>query len=256
MQVLVKRTLNYVAHGNYYLEDIKARMEEISLEERTSLKIKLDSFRPLGEMVYESLRDAIVNQDLKPGERLRDTDLADEIGVSRTPVREAIRRLEMEGYVTIQPRKGAYVAGLSSKDINEVFEIRSELESLAASLAALRATDEDINELRAAMEYEADIFGSSDLIKTIEEDTKLHELIFKASKNKRLLAMVKDLREQVQRFRTTTLAVPGRMKFAHEEHNKVIEAIINRDSEAARKAAKEHIESAKAALLEVISYQK
>lgn len=223
---------------------------------RTSLRIKLDSFRPLGEIVYESLRDAIVNQVLKPGERLMETDLADEMGVSRTPVREAIRRLELENYVVMIPRKGAYVAGLSIKDINDVFEIRGALESLAAGLAAQRATEEDIKEMESYLALEATHFDKSDLIKMIEEDTKFHETIFNASRNSRLLGIVKELREQVQRFRTTTLAVPGRMKFALDEHRAIVEAITNRDIEGAQKAARDHIESAEAALLEVISYQK
>ena len=226
------------------------------MPERSLLRIKLDSFRPLGEMVYESLRDAIVNQVLKPGERLMETELADEMGVSRTPVREAIRKLELEGYVVMIPRKGAYVAGLSIKDINEVFEIRGALEALAVGLAASRATEEEIEEMELNLTLEANHFESSDLLKTIEVDTKFHEIIYKASKNTRLLGMIKELRDQVQRFRTTTLAVPGRMKFALDEHRKIVEAIAARDVARAKKAAVEHIESAENALLEVISYQK
>lgn len=223
---------------------------------RTSLRVNLDSFRPLGEIVYESLRDAIVKQVFKPGERLMEVDLAGEMGVSRTPIREAIRKLEMEGYVVMIPRKGAYVAGLSIKDINEVFEIRGALESLAAGLAAQRATNEEIEEMEEKLALGAKHFESSDLLKTIEADTKFHDMVFSASKNSRLLAMVKELREQVQRFRTTTLAVPGRMKFALDEHRRIVEAIAMRDAETARRLAMEHIESAEAALLEVISYQK
>ncbi len=226
------------------------------MAERTLLRIKLDNFRPLGEMVYESLRDAIINQVLKPGERLMETDLAEEMGVSRTPVREAIRKLEQEGYVIMIPRKGAYVAGLSIKDIHEVFEIRGALEALAAGLAAERATQEEIEEMERNIVLEASHFESSDLIKTIEVDTKFHELIFKASKNDRLLSMINNLREQVQRFRTTTLAVSGRLKFALEEHRRIVEAIAARDVQLAQQMAKEHIESAENALLEVISYQK
>lgn len=228
----------------------------IFMTERTLLRIRLDNFRPLGEMVYESLRDAIINQVLKPGERLMETELAEEMGVSRTPVREAIRKLEQEGYVVMIPRKGAYVAGLSIKDIHEVFEIRGALESLAAGLAAERATQEEIEEMERNIVLEASHFESSDLIKTIEVDTKFHELIFKASKNDRLLSMINNLREQVQRFRTTTLAVSGRMKFALEEHRRIVEAIAARDVQLAQQMAKEHIESAENALLEVISYQK
>jgi len=226
------------------------------LTDRAMLKIKLDTFRPLGEIVYEALRDAIINQVLKPGERLMETELADEMGVSRTPVREAIRKLELEGYVVMIPRKGAYVAGLSIKDINEVFEIRGALEALAAGLAAQRATQEEIEEMQRNVYMEAAHWETSDLIKTIELDTKFHELIYTASRNNRLLNMIKDLRDQVQRFRTTTLAVPGRMKFALDEHRRIVEAIAERDVAAAQKAASAHIESAESALLEVISYQK
>lgn len=226
------------------------------MPERSQLRIKLDSFRPLGEMVYESLRNAIVSQVLKSGERLMETELADEMGVSRTPVREAIRKLELEGYVVMIPRKGAYVAGLSIKDVNEVFEIRGALEALAAGLAASRATAEEIEEMEHNLAQEAVHFESSDLLKTIEVDTKFHELIYKASRNNRLLEMIKDLREQVQRFRTTTLAVPGRLKFALDEHRKIVEAIASRDVALAGRTAVEHIESAENAMLEVISYQK
>lgn len=226
------------------------------MSDRTILRIKLDSFRPLGEMVYESLRDAIVNQVLKPGERLMETELADEMGVSRTPVREAIRKLEQEGYVVLIPRKGAYVSGLSIKDINEVFEIRGALEALAAGLAASRATKEEIEEMELSLAQEASHWETSDLLKTIDVDTRFHELIFKASRNSRVLSMIKELRDQVQRFRTTTLAVPGRMKFALDEHRRIVEAIASRNVQLAQKAAREHIESAENALLEVISYQK
>lgn len=228
----------------------------MDLTERAVLRIKLDSFRPLGEIVYEALRDAIFNQGMKPGERLMETELAEEMGVSRTPVREAIRKLELEGYVVMIPRKGAYVAGLSIKDINEVFEIRGALEALAAGLAAQRATQEEIEEMQRNVFMETTQWETSDLIRTIELDTKFHDLIYTSSRNGRLQSMIKELREQVQRFRTTTLAVPGRMKFALDEHKRIVEAIAERDVAAAQKAAYNHIDSAENALLEVISYQK
>ena len=104
--------------------------------------IKLDSYQPLREVVFETLRDAIRKGILKPGERLMEIHLAEQLGVSRTPVREAIRKLELEGYVIMMPRRGTYVSNLSIKDINEVFEIRTSLDSLASGLAAERITDE------------------------------------------------------------------------------------------------------------------
>lgn len=185
-----------------------------------------------------------------------ETNLAEEMGVSRTPVREAIRRLEQEGYVEMIPRRGAYVAGLSIKDVNEVFEIRGALEALAAELAAQRASEEEIEEMKLSLAMQAKHYESSDLLETIAADTRFHELIFHASQNSRLLGMVRELRDQVQRFRTTSLSVPGRMKFALDEHHKIVESIAARDVDAAKKAAIAHIESAGTALLEVISYQK
>ena len=222
---------------------------------REILKIKIDNIRPLGDIVYEALRDAIIKQVLKPGERLMETELAEEMGVSRTPVREAMRKLELEGYVVMVPRKGAYVAGLSIKDINNLFEIRGALETLAAGLAASRASQEEIEEMERNLVMEASLFETSDVINTIEVDTKFHELIYSASRNNRLQNMIKDLRDQIQRFRTTSLAVPGRMKFALAEHRKIVEAIAAGDVQEARRATKEHIESAENALLDVISFR-
>lgn len=103
---------------------------------RRLLPVKLDSYKPLREVVYETLREAIRTGALPPGERLMEIQLAEELGVSRTPVREAIRKLELERFVVMLPRRGTYVANLSLKDINEVFEIRAALDGLAAGLAA------------------------------------------------------------------------------------------------------------------------
>lgn len=225
------------------------------MSNREILKIDLDNPRPLGDIVYEALRDAIISQVLKPGERLMETELAEEMGVSRTPVREAMRKLELESYIVMIPRKGAYVAGLSIRDINNLFEIRGALESLAAGLAAARATQEEIEAMERNLVMEATHFKSSDVINTIEVDTNFHELIYKASKNIRLQNMIKDLRDQIQRFRTTSLAVPGRMKFALAEHRRIVEAIADGNVQEAKQVTKEHIESAENVLLEVISNQ-
>ena len=107
-------------------------------------KLNLDEYKPLRDVVFENLREAIVEGRLKPGQRLMEVQLAEQLGVSRTPVREAIRKLELEGLVVMLPRKGAYVANMSLKDLIDVLEIRASLEGLAASLAAERITDEDI----------------------------------------------------------------------------------------------------------------
>ena len=118
--------------------------------------IRLDAYKPLREVVSETLRQAIQDGVLKPGERLMEIPLAEELGVSRTPIREAIRKLELEGFVVMVPRRGTYVANISLKDITQVFEIRSALEELAAGLAAERITEEEIETLERML---VEIYG-------------------------------------------------------------------------------------------------
>ncbi|HEX3031441.1 MAG TPA: GntR family transcriptional regulator [Bacillota bacterium] len=219
---------------------------------RKLIPVTLDNYKPLREIVFETLREAIINGDLEPGERMMEIQLADEMGVSRTPVREAIRKLELEGFVVMIPRKGAYVAGISIKDIADVFEIRAALEGLAAGLAADRITEDEIEALERCLVKVAECAESNNLDMLISADTDFHELLYKASRNDRLVQIVSNLREQIQRFRTTSLAQPGRMKVALEEHKQIVEAICSRNVELASKLAREHIENAENSMLEVI----
>ncbi|MDA8235801.1 MAG: GntR family transcriptional regulator [Clostridia bacterium] len=223
--------------------------------EKRLVPVKLDNYKPLREIVFESLREAIINGNLKPGERMMEIQLAEEMGVSRTPVREAIRKLELEGFVVMVPRKGAYVAGISIKDIADVFEIRAALESLAAGLAAERITEEELESLERSLVKVAEATEANDLESIINMDTDFHEILYKASRNERLVQIISNLREQIQRFRTASLAHPGRMKFALDEHKQIVEAISQRDVEGARNLAREHIENAENSMLESIRQQ-
>ena len=216
------------------------------------VQIKLDNYKPLRELVFEALREAIVKGVLRPGERLMEIQLAEEMGVSRTPVREAIRKLELEGLVAMVPRKGAYVASLSMKDIIEVFEIRGALEGLAAELAAERIGDEELEELERYLVRITETIETDDLSRMVEVDTDFHSELYKASRNERLSQAISNLREQIQRFRKTSLSLPGRMRAALEEHKKIVEAISARDGALARKLAEEHIENAEYSLMEAI----
>ncbi|MGB9885762.1 MAG: GntR family transcriptional regulator [Moorellales bacterium] len=206
--------------------------------------IEVESVRPLRELVFEALRDAIVNGTLAPGERLMEVQLAEELGVSRTPVREAIRRLELEGYVVTVPRKGAYVAGISAKDVAEVFEIRAALEGLAAELAAERITEEELEELERRLHRVAVCVEEGDLEALVEADTQFHEVLYRASRNRRLSQIIGHLREQIQRFRASSLATPGRRYETLEEHKKIVEALAKRNAALARRLAEQHIENA------------
>jgi len=222
------------------------------MEEKRLLPVNLNSYKPLRELVLEAIREAIINGTLKPRERLMEIQLAEELGVSRTPVREALRKLELEDFIVMLPRKGAYVADISFKDIADVFEIRAALESLAAGLAAERITDEELEELERNLVEKAEAIISNDLEKLVEVDTKFHETIYNASRNERLKTIINNLREQIQRFRTTSLAYPGRMKQSLAEHRSIVEAIQSRDVQLARHLAQEHIENAENSMIEAI----
>ena len=222
------------------------------MERKPLVPIKLDSYKPLRELVFESVREAIISGQLPPGERLMEIQLAEEMGVSRTPVREAIRKLELEALVVMIPRKGAYVSGLSLKDISEVFEIRSALEGLAAELAAERITEEELENLERHLVRIADGIERGDITSVVEIDTDFHSMLYTCSRNLRLGQTINNLREQIQRFRQTSLAYPGRMRLALDEHRRIIEAISARDPELARQLAKEHIENAENGLMEAI----
>jgi DNA-binding GntR family transcriptional regulator len=225
------------------------------VKERPALTIDLDTLKPLGEAAYEALRDAIMTKRFLPGERLMETELADEMGISRTPVREAMRRLEADGYVVIIPRKGSYVAGFSMKDVMDVFEIRTALEMLAAQRAAERATEEELDALKQAVSDMSNT-GNGDLLTTVDSDARFHSLIYQMSKNNRLISLIHDLREQIHRFRSASLSDPGRLKLAVREHQKVLEAIVSRDPDKAAKAIQKHMEKAQKALIGIVQRQK
>ena len=178
--------------------------------------------------------------------------MAEELGVSRTPVREAIRKLELEDLVVMIPRKGAYVSSISLKDIADVFEVRAAVEALAAGLAAERITDEELEELDRILVKKAEIIGQSDLDRLIEIDTLFHDSLYRASRNAKLVQIINNLREQIHRFRSTSLASPGRMREALKEHRKIVEAISKRNISLAQSLAQEHIENAQNSILEAM----
>ncbi len=221
-------------------------------EKRRLLPVRLDTYKPLREVVFDTLREAIISGVLRPGERLMESQLAGELGVSRTPVREAIRKLELEGFVVMVPRKGAYVAGISLKDIVDVFEVRAALEALATSLAAERITDEELEELERILVRKAELIDQQEIKLFIESDIEFHANLYRASRNDRLIQILSNLQDEIHRFRSVSLAHPGRMREALDEHRKVVEALGDRDIARAEALAWEHIENAENSLLEAV----
>lgn len=211
--------------------------------------IKLDSYKPLRELVCENIRQAIIDGTFSPGERLMEIQLADEMGVSRTPVREAIRKLELEGFVVMIPRRGTYVADISIKDITEIYEVRTSLDILAAGLAAERITDEELATLNGYLLKISQYVASMDMEKIVELDTAFHDVLYTASRNERLSSIINNLREQLTGIRGRSMSYPGRLIETMDEHRNLVDAIAARDVERAQHAARVHIENAEHTLL-------
>ena len=217
--------------------------------EKKLTPIKLDSYQPLREVVCETLRNAIVSGILQPGERLMEIQVAEELGVSRTPVREAIRKLELEGFVVMIPRRGTYVSDLSIKDINEVYEVRTALDVLAAELAAERITEEELEEMERLLVEIGEYIEIYDMDKIVEADSKFHDILYRASRNERLVGIINNLREQLTRFRSLSMSYPGRLKDMLGEHTRLVEALGQRNVALAKNLAGEHMANAEQTLL-------
>lgn len=218
--------------------------------------IKIDNYQPLRETVCEVLRNAIKRGILEPGERLMEVQLAEELGISRTPVREAIRKLEQEGYVIMMPRRGTYVSSLSVHDVKEIFEIRSALETLAAVLATMRIEPEELDKLRALLTEIEGHIENSNMDKIVATDIEFHGLLYQVSRNERLVAIISNLMEQLARFRTLSMSYPGRLQETLAEHRAMVEAIATGNEDAAREAAERHMEQAEETLLKAMRKNK
>jgi DNA-binding GntR family transcriptional regulator len=216
-------------------------------------KVNLYDYKPLREVIFTTLRDAIIAGELKPGERLMEVQLAEKMGVSRTPVREAIRKLELEGLVDMEPRKGARVAVLSAKDIIDVLEVRATLDGLATSLAAVRITDTEIIELRHVLAQLAVNLEKENLQGSIRKDIEFHEIIYRAAKNDKLLSIINNLREQVHRFRVIYMKEHGGIREIIREHTEICDAIEKKDPEKAGEAARVHIKNQETAIIKALS---
>lgn len=205
------------------------------------LKMNINEYLPLRDVVFQTLRQAILTGEFAPGERLMEIALADRLGVSRTPVREAIRKLELEGLVVMIPRRGAEVARITEKDLRNVLEVRCALEELSASLACERITDEEKEQLRVALDDFEKAVQSKDISEIVEKDIEFHDVIFNASKNDRLIQILNNLREQMYRYRMEYTKDKEYHNVLIQEHREIYEAMKNQDKEKVMNALKEHI---------------
>jgi DNA-binding GntR family transcriptional regulator len=191
--------------------------------------------------VFNKLREDILSGQYHENEELRENTIGQELGVSRTPVREALRQLELEGLVTMVPNKGAYVTGITSKDIHDIYIIRSYLEGLCARWACENITEVQIEALEEVL-YLSDFHARrSHHEQLVELDNKFHDLIYKASGSKILDHVLSDFHRYVERIRKITLAVPDRASKSSQEHAAILDAIRKRDGNLAEELAHEHI---------------
>ena len=207
------------------------------------------SLNSLRAKVFNVIQNDILNGKYQYGDNLVETRLCEEMGVSRTPIREAIRQLELEGLVQSIPNKGAIVKGISTQDIDDIYTIRMLIEGLAARWATEKITDAELDELKEAIDFEEFYTLKNDTIHLLLFDSRFHEIIFKASKSKPLMHTLSTFHHYIQRARNASFATPGRAQSALQEHKSILQAILERNPEKAEKLIIEHIRNASINLL-------
>lgn len=216
-----------------------------------------DSSLPLRDVVFKTLRKAILKGQLQPGKRLMEIHLADALGVSRTPVREAIRKLELEGLVIMTPRKGAQVARISRKHLEDIVEVRRALEVLAVELACDRIDESALKELDEINQNFRDSLYISDPEQMAQINDNFHDIIFQAAGNEWLMQLMMKNRDQFYRYKIEHLKSRNSKELMVDEHQKIIDALRQRDTELACKTMREHIKKHRdAVLLEIEAMEK
>ena len=213
----------------------------------------MDEFLPLRDVVFNTLRQAILTGELKPGERLMEIHLANKLGVSRTPIREAIRKLELEGLVTMIPRRGAEVAQITEKSMNDVLEVRRAMDALCVELACDRITPEELQDLKKACETFEAAVKTGDIKQIAQADVALHDIIVQATGNQRLIQLVNNLSEQMYRYRMEYLKDERTHRTLIEEHDAIRRALKKHDKAKAGAAIRVHIDNQKRSILESLT---
>ena len=219
------------------------------------IQLQMNEYLPLRDVVFQTLRQAILKGILQPGERLMEIHLAQKLGVSRTPVREAIRMLEQEGLAITIPRKGAIVAGMTEKDMQDVLEIREALEELSVQVACDKITDEEIAELQKNMKNFEHSLKSGDLKKMAQADVEFHDVIYRATDNPKLINMLNNLREQMYRYRVEYLKNPQNHEQLLQEHEAIYKGIVEKDKSAVTEMIRKHISNQVAVVKHMIREQ-
>ena len=216
-------------------------------------KINLSNLS-LVNQAYKELKRVILEHQIPQGGKLNEAEFAAALGISRTPVREAVNRLEKEGLVEILPQRGAFVVRCSEKDIFELFLIRENLEGLAARLAAERINEENLINLESCIQGFREPFTEDQIQQYAEEDFRFHQTIVMLSDSQRLIKLISTLHDHIRIFRLTTLGLSNRMKVSLEEHRLIIEAFRLRDAEGSDQRVRQHIRHVREGVMENIEF--
>jgi len=225
---------------------------DIAAAELPGLKA-MPARKSAGQHVFDYLKLAITKGDIAPGSRLVENRIADSTGVSRTPVREALHKLESQGFLKKLPAGGFTVLGLTSQDIDETFGIRSVLESYAARLAAENHTPEGLAQLEKKIQEYQHCLERGQVEELERINTQFHELLYTLSESPRLIKMIADLKAQIQRFRHIILSQETMAQQSNQDHKQMVTAIRNHDADGVEKLVREHILRGKAAVLEQLA---
>lgn len=220
-----------------------------------NLKLNVNEYLPLRDVVFRTLREAILTGELKPGERLMEMQLAAKLGVSRTPIREAIRMLQQEGLAVSLPRRGAEVAAMTEKDMEDVLQIREALEILAVQLASEKITAEQLTQLEEKLKAFEDAVQTAEVKQIAQTDIDFHDFIYDAAENPRLVSMLNNLREQIYRYRVEYLKDERNYPRLIEEHKQIIIGLKERNKDYVVEMMKKHMDNQADAVRNIIRQQ-
>lgn len=219
------------------------------------LKLNMNAYLPLRDVVFNTLREAILKGELRPGERLMELQLAAKLGVSRTPIREAIRMLEQEGLAVTIPRRGAEVAKMTEKDMQDVLQVREALDQLTAMIACELMTQEELEQLeKAAYAFEAAI-ETKDIKEIADTDMHFHDIVYEATNNPKLVNVLNNLREQMYRYRVEYLKDEKNYPTLLKEHRQILEGFKEKNKELIAETMRKHVQNQANAVKVIIQNQ-
>jgi len=215
-------------------------------------KLRIDEPKLLSEDIAASIKEAIIRGKFAPGQKVSEGELAESMGISRTPLREAFRKLQNEGFITIIPRKGAVVATLEPKEARELYEIKAHLEGLAARLAVPRLKEKELDRLERLDAELRQATAQDDLEGFYRTHTRFHEVFLRLCGNDRLMAIMANLNDHFKRYGMVSLTLPGRYDRTHTQHAGIIEAFRAGDADLAARRVTENVLTGGRVLIEAL----